>query len=132
VTGHVVVDHHHDTAAGVYRLAVGVPIVEAVAVLGAGGEPVLGGDGAPLMEDRVVDYADAHEVVWDDGDARWWTGGRRRAAGDIAAEQRAEVAAAIGDLLAESDAHVAVLARARKPMPGAGGPLAEGSDAGRG
>jgi hypothetical protein len=70
---YVVIDHHFDELAEVYRLTVGIPVTT-----------------------LVVDYDDVHDYVFAAADERWKTstGGQRKPE-HVAAEQRDEVATAL-------------------------------------
>lgn len=91
---YVVIDHHHDEQAGVYRLVVGLPVTDDVPVY-EDGEVVLEErvDGAvvPRTEPVVVGHADVRDFVFATDDERW----RDLSADEIAAAQRAIVADAI-------------------------------------
>jgi hypothetical protein len=111
---HVVIDHHHDTEAGVYRLCAGVPITDTRPMLDAAGNALLDDDNQPLTETVTVRYVDVVDVVFADADERWANLG----ATALAAEQRAIVDQAITTRdSAPGPAEVAEL-------PGVGDPLA--------
>jgi hypothetical protein len=93
MSDHVVIDHHLDQAAGVYRLVAGIPIVEARPLTDADGVTLLDDNSQPLTEQVTVGYDDIVDVVFDASDDRWY----KRPADDIAAEQRAIVQAAIDE-----------------------------------
>jgi hypothetical protein len=82
----VVIDHHLDETANVYRITVGIPTVERRPTAADPDE----------LEDVVVDYSDVHDYVFAAADERWLTAsGDRRKAEHVAAEQRDEVASAL-------------------------------------
>lgn len=96
---HIVIAHHLDSQQGVYRVVCGIPVVTATAQFDEDGVLVVDDDDQPVTTEEIVDYADVRDVVFDAGDDRWFDeNGGRRPVEDIAAEQRAEVAAAIGAL----------------------------------
>lgn len=80
---HVVIDHHHDPDAGVYRLCAGIPITET--------RPVLTDDGELTTETVTVGYDDLIDVVFADDDKRW----AALSPADLAAQQRAIVDEAV-------------------------------------
>jgi hypothetical protein len=84
---YVVIDHHFDELAEVYRLTVGIPVTTLVA------DP---DDLAAPPVETVVDYDDVHDYVFAAADERWKTstGGQRKPE-HVAAEQRDEVATAL-------------------------------------
>jgi hypothetical protein len=88
---HVVIDHHHDSEAGVYRLCAGVPVTDTRPMLDAHGAALLDDDNQPLTETVTVGYTDVVDVVFADSDDRW----ANLSADALAAQQRAIVDDAI-------------------------------------
>jgi hypothetical protein len=103
---YVVVDHVHDRSAKLYRMVVGIPIVERVLTEDNGGE----------VEEIVAGYADLRDYVFADDDARW----AGKDDEQVAAEQRTEVAAKLAAVDAAVDA---APAPAPDSLPGVGGTL---------
>jgi hypothetical protein len=88
---YVVIDHHHDEAAGVYRLVIGQPIYDDVPIF-EDGQQVLEerSDGAvvPRTEQVVVGHEDVRDYVFADDDERWHdAGGDRLDDEEVAAAQ---------------------------------------------
>lgn len=115
---HVVIDHHLDQAAGVYRLVAGIPVVEAQPLTDADGVTLFDDAGHPLTEQVTVGYDDIVDVVFDAHDDRWY----KRPPDDIAAEQRAIVQATIDERAAAAAAATAPAAPATA-LPGVGDAL---------
>lgn len=110
---HVVIDHHHDAEAGVYRLCIGVPVTDTRPLLDADGAVLLDDSQQPLTESVTVGYTDLIDVVFADDDDRW----ANLSAADLAAGQRAIVDDAIA--ARESTTRVAAV----RDLPGVGNPL---------
>lgn len=129
----VVIDHHLDVGAGVYRLVLGREIIGVheevvetlVAVTGPDGGPafMVDADGEqhpapPRLESHIQreEYVAGHEAledyVWAADDARW----QEMTTEQVVAAQRAEVKAAMDVRVAEVEADAAV----RTALPGVG------------
>jgi hypothetical protein len=126
---HVVLEHHHDPEAGLYRLVVGTPVEDEVPVLDEDGEQLLDevdapdGDGTisvPRTERQVIDYVDQFDIVFSADDTRWLdSNGKSKPAAEIAKVQRRLVKEALAARAAASSAD-AVEPPPVKSLPGAG------------
>lgn len=109
----VVLDHHLDAEAGVYRLVFGTPVVTEITNPDFDPE-ILGPDAPPPTIPNTV-YEGIADVTWDADDPRWFGDHGRRPAEEIAAEQRAELRAAF-----EDREERAAPSSSPDPMPGIG------------
>jgi hypothetical protein len=116
MTDHVVIDHHLDQAAGVYRLVTGIPIIETQPLLDENRATLLDDNDQPMTEQVTVGYDDVIDVVFDSHDDRWY----KRSADDIAAEQRAIVQATIDE---RTTTAAAAPAASTAALPGVGDAL---------
>ena len=96
---HVVIDHHHNADAGVYRLTIGEPIIDHVITEDNDGE----------AEEILLGYVDVRDFLFADADDRW----KGKTAQEIAAQQRAIVTEALHPPEPEPVAEP-------RPMPGMG------------
>jgi hypothetical protein len=101
---YVVIDHHHDPDAGVYRLVIGREVTDDVPVEDPPEE-------GPFTETKVIGHDDVRDFVFADTDERW----QGRSDEDIAADQRALVLEAVTSPVDEVIADAAVTG-----MPGVG------------
>lgn len=115
MTDRIVIDHHLDAAAGVYRLITGIPIIETKPLTDANGATLLDDDDQSITEQVTVGYDDVVDVVFDAGDKRW----RSLDPDDIAAEQRAIVQTTID----ERPTQTSQAAAAPTALPGVGDAL---------
>jgi hypothetical protein len=120
---YVVIDHHHDEAAGVYRLVIGQPIYDDVPIF-EDGQQVLEerSDGAvvPRTEQVVVGHEDVRDYVFADDDERWHdAGGDRLDDEEVAAAQRELIQAALDEQARAAEAEADATERVRV-LPGAG------------
>jgi hypothetical protein len=103
---YVVIDHHHDPDAGVYRLVIGREVTSEVPLEDP--DP----DG-PATETVVVGHEDVRDYVFADSDDRW----QGLSDDEIASQQRAAVEQAV-TAAADDPAPPPVTA-----LPGVGAPL---------
>jgi hypothetical protein len=115
VSEHVVIDHHRDFDAGVYRLVTGIPIIEARPLLDERGLALLDDDDQQLTEQVIVGYDEILDVVFDAGDEQW----SRLDAAAVAAKQREIVNDALIERATRADA-----APETATLPGIGDALA--------
>jgi hypothetical protein len=110
----VILDHHLDAPAGVYRLIFGTPIVTDIPDPDFVFNEEENGPQTPPMI-QVTTYSGVADVVWEANDERWFGEHGRRPADEIAAEQRDELRAALEAREQQTDPPPPP-----EPMPGIG------------
>lgn len=116
--GYVVIDHHHDEPAGVYRLTIGREVTEDRAKLDEDGTPILTDQGAPATERVLIAHEDVREYVFAADDPRW----QGLPDEEIAATQRSEIQATL-DAEARDAEQATSSATETRPLPGVGASL---------
>lgn len=114
MSDHVVIDHHHDREAGLYRLTIGVPVIEDRPVLDKDGQPKTHKDGTPVLEEVIAGHDQVRDFVFADDDERW----KKKSDKRVAQLQRKAVAAAV-----KKEQEAQPPARAVHDLPGIGGGL---------
>lgn len=113
-----VLEHVHDAAAGVYRIAFAQIIEPAEDALT---EELPDGSTIETKPAQPEQLGQTQTVVWGDEDERWFTQqGKRRAIGTIAEEQRAEVRDALSEHVAEARRAEQAAQAAVTELPGVG------------
>lgn len=116
MSDYVVLDHHHDDQLGVYRVVIGIPVIQQIPMTDEEGGILRDDDDQPMLEERELGHAGIEDFVFADDDERW----HGKDADTVASEQRELVKKALSTRQHEAEEAAAARSAALSSMPGSG------------